>query len=121
MEYPAPMTDMVCFHMQQAAEKYLKAFLILHGREYPRTHRIENILQICEQVEPIFRELREHGIEELSRYATTIRYGKDEYMPSVEETKRAIQLAQTVKRFVRQRLLQKGFDAEGTIESTETE
>ncbi len=28
-----PVADMICFHMQQCVEKYLKAFLIFHGKE----------------------------------------------------------------------------------------
>ncbi len=27
-----PATDAICFHMQQGAEKYLKAFLVFQGR-----------------------------------------------------------------------------------------
>lgn len=32
--------DMICFHCQQAAEKYLKALLIYQDKEIPRTHNI---------------------------------------------------------------------------------
>jgi len=31
---PSPPLDTVCFHCQQASEKYLKAYLIHHGRPY---------------------------------------------------------------------------------------
>ncbi len=30
--------DTVCFHCQQAAEKFLKAYLIANGRNYPLSH-----------------------------------------------------------------------------------
>ncbi len=33
-----PVPDGACFHAQQYAEKYLKAFLTEHQREFPRTH-----------------------------------------------------------------------------------
>ena len=36
----APNYDAVCFHSQQCAEKYLKAFLISEGIEPPRTHNL---------------------------------------------------------------------------------
>lgn len=29
-----PATDGICFHMQQCMEKYLKAYLIFHGKEF---------------------------------------------------------------------------------------
>lgn len=34
----APNWDAVCFHAQQAVEKYLKALLIRKGETVPRTH-----------------------------------------------------------------------------------
>jgi HEPN domain-containing protein len=34
----------VCFHCQQAAEKFLKAFLISNGVEIRKTHNIEYLL-----------------------------------------------------------------------------
>lgn len=110
MEYPTPTTDMVCFHMQQAAEKYLKAFLVFHGREYPRTHRLEVIIQFCAEIDPEFYQLHEVGVDDLSRYATTMRYGESAYMPSLEETRTAMDLAEKVKHFVLQKLRQQGFE-----------
>lgn len=32
--------DGACFHCQQAVEKYLKAYLIFHKIDFPRTHNI---------------------------------------------------------------------------------
>lgn len=109
MEYTTPTTDMVCFHMQQAAEKYLKAFLVFHGREYPHTHRLEVVIQFCGEVDPEFYQLHDLGVDDLSRYATTMRYGETAYMPSLEETRRAMELAERVKAFVLHKLRQQGF------------
>jgi HEPN domain-containing protein len=36
-------TDTVCFHAQQCVEKYLKAFLVLEGIDFPKTHDIGKI------------------------------------------------------------------------------
>jgi len=36
----------VGFHAQQAAEKYLKAFLTWHQIEFPKTHDIEELLEL---------------------------------------------------------------------------
>jgi len=33
-------TDTVCFHAQQCIEKYIKALLVLHESEFPRTHNL---------------------------------------------------------------------------------
>ena len=35
------------YHSQQAAEKYLKAFLVWHQIEFPKTHDIEALLKLA--------------------------------------------------------------------------
>ena len=37
-------TDTVGFHAQQCVEKYIKAFLVLKGIDFPRTHDIERLV-----------------------------------------------------------------------------
>lgn len=103
-----PATDTVCFHMQQCAEKYLKAYLIAHGKEYPRTHRLEVLISLCADIQSDFLLLVEGGVPELTAYATDLRYGEEFYLPSMEERKRAIALAEKVREFVRQKLQEIG-------------
>ncbi|HEY9871113.1 MAG TPA: HEPN domain-containing protein [Candidatus Obscuribacterales bacterium] len=38
---------MACFHAQQAIEKYLKGFLILHRRIFSKTHNLDNLRAEC--------------------------------------------------------------------------
>ncbi len=108
MEIADPVTDMVCFHMQQCVEKYLKAFLILHGKEYPKTHRLSILVALCRQLDESFAVLMDWGIDELTAYATTLRYGEEFYMPDVDEARRAIDLAERAREFVREKLRQSG-------------
>jgi HEPN domain-containing protein len=98
----------ICFHMQQCVEKYLKAFLIFHGREHPRTHNIPVLVELCAQLASSFHELKEWGVRELTRYATVFRYGEESYAPDEEETQRAIELAERVRAFVREKLIEAG-------------
>ena len=60
------------FHVQQAAEKALKAWLALLGEKYPLTHSIETLLDILDDrgaaVEP-FRDLIDY-----TPYAVEFRY-----------------------------------------------
>ena len=107
-----PVTDMVCFHMQQCCEKYLKAFLIFNGREYPKVHNIELLIKLCADVDKDFEQLRDWGAGELTDYATTLRYREEFYEPSVEETERAIALAERVRNFVREKMKKAGFNAD---------
>lgn len=39
-----PAVATVCYLMQQAAEKYLKAYLAFHGATPPKTHNLDVIL-----------------------------------------------------------------------------
>lgn len=38
IEHEDPALDTICFHSQQTAEKYLKAFLVFSDTEIPKTH-----------------------------------------------------------------------------------
>jgi HEPN domain-containing protein len=41
-----PLREIVAFHCQQAVEKYLKAFLVRHQVEFPKTHNLEQLLDL---------------------------------------------------------------------------
>lgn len=105
-----PITDTVCFHMQQCVEKYLKSFLIFHGRGVPRTHSLAVLIERCAEIDPDFRTLDDLDVDNLTDYAVSVRYGDDFYMPTVEEAQRALQIAEQVRSFVRAKLAQSGFE-----------
>lgn len=37
----------ICFHLHQAAEKYLKSFIVAHDLEFEKTHNLIKLLKIC--------------------------------------------------------------------------
>ena len=37
-------TDSIAYHIQQALEKYLKGYLVLHGKKPPRIHELDTLL-----------------------------------------------------------------------------
>ncbi|MBI5233445.1 MAG: HEPN domain-containing protein [Deltaproteobacteria bacterium] len=37
----------ICFHFQQSAEKYLKAFIITYDLEFEKMHNLIKLLKIC--------------------------------------------------------------------------
>ena len=95
-----PATDMICFHMQQCVEKYLKAFLLLHDKEIKKTHDIAVILNDCIAIDPAFQELIDKGIDNLSPYSVTIRYPDDFHQPTLAEMQEAIALTEITRRFI---------------------
>jgi HEPN domain-containing protein len=61
------------FHAQQAVEKALKAWLTLIGVEYPRTHDLEELLELLEErAEPILGVF--YDLIDLTDFAVQFRY-----------------------------------------------
>jgi HEPN domain-containing protein len=93
--------DTVCFHAQQCIEKYLKALLVLEGKDFPRTHDLETLMRLI----PI--ELRpDLSAEEqarLTEYATSARYPGWEQI-SLAAARRAVAMARRVRTTVRRAL-----------------
>jgi len=52
----------LCFHFQQAAEKYLKAYIIGKGLPFDRVHDLVHLLKTCATHAPGFSELKEECI-----------------------------------------------------------
>lgn len=65
--------DAVCFHTQQLAEKYLKAFLFKNQVDFPKTHNLIELLELCLSIDKSFEEYRKH-LDRLEDYAVLYRY-----------------------------------------------
>jgi HEPN domain-containing protein len=78
--------EIVAFHCQQAVEKYLKAFLVSRQIEFPKTHDLEELLELLAPVRPDVAAMLE-GIEMLSPFGVKIRYPGDfpELLPGQEQ------------------------------------
>ena len=101
---PNPPTDIICFHSQQAAEKYLKGFLVFHDVEAPRIHGIEELISMCVKIDSEFSKLYDIG-SDLSGYAVEVRYPTDEdYEITIEEAQHAIEIAKKFRKFVLDKL-----------------
>jgi HEPN domain-containing protein len=107
-----PATDTICFHAQQCIEKYLKAYLIFHQRNFPKTHNISRIIEICKEIDNDFQIIYNYKAHELTSYAIEVRYGEEEYFPSVDEAREAVEIAKKVKEFVLKKLKERGFNYE---------
>jgi HEPN domain-containing protein len=96
-----PNYDAVCFHAQQVAEKYLKAFLQEHGRTFPKTHNLVELLELCLAVDPEFEAQRNRLIV-LDRYAVRYRYPGD--AADKEEARDAYRTTRTLRVLFRAKL-----------------
>lgn len=100
---------LIAYHAQQCAEKYLKAFLVYQRQDFPYTHNISTLMELC----------REHAdwadtlepAEALTAYAITTRYPGEDEQVSRTEAQQALELAKMVKNTL-QKLIQSAFESE---------
>ena len=100
---PNPPLDAVCFHAQQCAEKYLKAYLTYKEVEFQKTHDLGELIALASKTDDSFDDLIDIG-EKLTDYAVDIRYPLLVEEPTVEEAKEAVEMAEEIKKFVLERL-----------------
>jgi HEPN domain-containing protein len=93
-----PFTDIICFHAQQATEKHLKAYLLWHELEFPRTHALEDLVLLAAQKDPDFSDLKD-DVTMLTPYAVEARYPEFEE-PLLEDTREIVRIARKVREVI---------------------
>lgn len=96
----------ITFHSQQCAEKYLKGFLIFHNIDFPYTHNITTLIDLCSEIDESFEELRD--AELLTSYATANRYPGEFRKLRKQDALNAIKLAEKVRTKARETLIKSG-------------
>ena len=92
----------VCFHFQQAAEKYLKALIVAHDLELRRIHNLMELFVISKKAVPEVDSLKE-SCAYLNPYYIDTRYpvhwpGHYDRNVALEAKKHAKKIADFVKR-----------------------
>jgi len=103
-----PPYRLIAYHTQQCAEKYLKAYLVYCGVDFPYTHNISILLELSSERATWTAELRD--AEQLTLYSITTRYPGEDQEVTEAEAKQAIELARKVRAQVRTALKQLGVD-----------
>ncbi|MCS7192196.1 MAG: HEPN domain-containing protein [Armatimonadetes bacterium] len=98
---PPPFYDGVCFHAQQCAEKYLKAFLEEHSIVFSKTHNLIELLNLSGGLLPELDPLRPQ-LQKLSNYAVITRYRG--FWATQQDADEAMQTAGQVRAFIRSKL-----------------
>ena len=97
MHHPTP-DEIICFHCQQSAEKYLKAFIFSVDIEPEKTHNLKDLLNICQKYNTEFSTLS-LKIFNLTRYSVLPRY-PNELEINNEDMKTALSYAKSIQEFV---------------------
>lgn len=92
-------TDIACFHAQQAAEKTLKAYLVWLGVEFPKTHVLEDLLDLIARQDITLEDWRA-ALQPLTPFAVEARYPEFS-LPSLAEARQAVETAERLLEFVK--------------------
>lgn len=95
------LNDAICFHAQQAAEKYLKALLQELGLPVPRIHDLEKLLDLLLPHDSPLRGLRRSSVF-LSQFAVDYRYPGES--AKTRQAKAALRSVNRVREKLRRRL-----------------
>lgn len=95
---------LISYHAQQCAEKYLKAYLVFKQLDFPYTHNIRSLMQLC--VGDWIGEISD--ADELTPYAVTTRYPGIDDRVTRKDALYAIELAKKVRKVVRRVLRAEG-------------
>lgn len=96
-----PLRNLVAFHSQQAAEKYLKALLQELGVVFPKTHNLRDLLNLLLPHDRTLAPLR-RALKSLTKYAVDFRYPSDN--ATTRQMRAALRHAERVRAEVRTRL-----------------
>ena len=89
----------ICYHCQQSAEKYLKAYIVYHDINIEKTHDLIGLLNTCISIDKTFNTLVE-ACDYLTPFAIQVRYPFNSFSIGDYEQKKAIKNAKEIMEFV---------------------
>jgi len=95
------LPDNICWNCQQSAEKYLKAYLVRHGIDYPRRHDLVQLGTLCADVDADFALVADI-IATLDQFGTDIRYPG--VSATMQDARQAFHALKQLRAFVRAKL-----------------
>jgi len=94
---PELYASTICFHAQQAVEKFLKAFLVFHNIDFPKTLDLDYLLLECNKIDAKDFDI---DLGSLTDFGVNIRYPDDFYLPDKDETAQYRGIALKVKKVI---------------------
>lgn len=95
--------DTIAFHCQQAAEKYLKSYLLFLDMQFGRSHDLNYLLSLLTRKTEIENELFDKA-SRLSDFSVEIRYPDMTIELSDEDIKQAMIIAKEIRKFALKRM-----------------
>lgn len=96
---PEPLLDAAAYHLQQAAEKALKGFLVFYGQPISKTHNLVVLTLQAADLDTEFLAWRAQ-VAGLTPYASEFRYPDNRLEPTPKEFSEALTAARDLCAFV---------------------
>lgn len=109
---PDVLPNQIAFHAQQAAEKALKSVLLGCGVEFPKTHHLEELIELVQEA-GIPWPFPVDQVEALTPYAVQTRYPGGIFQISRAEVDEAIEIAEQVLAWAKQEVAKASGHHEG--------
>jgi HEPN domain-containing protein len=98
---PTPL-EIICYHCQQSAEKYLKGYIAFIGGTILKTHDLTILNKTCKQHDENFQNIDDDCVE-LVDYGVQVRYP---FHFDLEESdmRQAIESAERIKKYILEKI-----------------
>lgn len=97
--YIPKFRDTIAFHCQQAAEKYLKAYLLFLGVPFQRKHSLNYLLGLISTRTAVGDEIYDNA-SILEDFAVEIRYPDTTIELSDEDIRQAFEISSIIRKYV---------------------
>ena len=94
---PLPI-EIICYHCQQSAEKYLKGYLVFCGVAPPKMHDLDELCKICIKYSDTFNNIADH-CSDLTAYGVQPKYPMELTLDE-DDMNQALYGAKEVKNFI---------------------
>ena len=94
---PVPV-EIICYHCQQSAEKYLKGYLVLYGINPPKIHDLNELCKLCSDLSDTFKEIADQ-CSDLTAYGVQPRYPM-ELMLEERDIWQVLSSAKAIRNFI---------------------
>jgi len=94
---PIPL-EIICYHCQQSAEKYLKGYIALKGGHIIKTHDLTHLNKFCVKYDNDFYKIEDECVE-LVDYGVQVRYPFSLDLEEYDMTN-AIKSANSIRDFI---------------------
>jgi HEPN domain-containing protein len=95
--HPVPV-EIICYHCQQSAEKHLKGYLVLCGKNPPKIHDLDELCKLCSELSDTFKDIADQ-CSDLTAYGVQPRYPM-ELMLEEQDMRQALNSAKAIRDFV---------------------